>query len=412
MGAKGWYIIRESELTFSKNGAVTPVIVKASNSNFSKIIKCLKVNDFNRAEELSDSLYEIKKEYSNQISVKNGELIMGGQVMRTGISNQIIKTIMAGGRPDGLIEFQRKAINHPDPRMIGELCAFVESNGLPVTREGDILAYKSVRKDYMDHYSGTVCYKVGMTPMMDRKAVNNNPEETCSSGLHACAARYFKGSLFGGDRNSRVVLVMIRPKDVVSIPTDYSGAKMRCERMTVLAEINANTGDDVLEMDEQVKKNIASFANNVSLSASELDDLVGITRINKADVSHPDEGKKVVYNSPNGMKKGYVVGVVPAGIAVEKAIKEINRTTNPAFPSSATVNAQLYTDLLNNKSVSLDERVVLIDEEEMVSKIFNLTVDDECDCDRYEDFGECDCDTTPSVTFEAQLRTAANFTKI
>jgi hypothetical protein len=70
---------------------------------------------------------------------------------------------------------------------------------------------------------------VGCIVSMPRENCDCNPENTCSSGLHAAGFDYAKTF-------SRILLnVKINPRDVVAIPIDYNNAKLRCCQFEVLA---------------------------------------------------------------------------------------------------------------------------------------------------------------------------------
>ena len=87
----------------------------------------------------------------------------------------------------------------------------------------------------MDVRSNTINNSVGSIVEMPREKVNSNKNETCSTGLHVCSMSYLKE--FTG---KRVVICKIHPKDVVSVPVDYSQAKMRVCRYEVIDEIKDN----------------------------------------------------------------------------------------------------------------------------------------------------------------------------
>jgi hypothetical protein len=67
---------------------------------------------------------------------------------------------------------------------------------------------------------------------MERNQVDDNKDQTCSTGLHFCGMSYL--SCFGGERT---VIVKINPRDVVSIPSDYNEAKGRACRYEVVGEL-------------------------------------------------------------------------------------------------------------------------------------------------------------------------------
>jgi hypothetical protein len=75
---------------------------------------------------------------------------------------------------------------------------------------------------------------VGKTVEMERNTVDDNASNTCSTGLHFCSLSYLDH--FGGS-DSRVMVLKINPRDVVSIPADYNATKGRACRYEVIDEI-------------------------------------------------------------------------------------------------------------------------------------------------------------------------------
>ena len=74
---------------------------------------------------------------------------------------------------------------------------------------------------------------------MQRNKVDDNPNRTCSKGLHFCSMSYLP--CYGTAPGNRIVIVKVHPRDRVSVPVDYSHAKVRGCRYEVLSEY---TGDD------------------------------------------------------------------------------------------------------------------------------------------------------------------------
>jgi hypothetical protein len=87
---------------------------------------------------------------------------------------------------------------------------------------------------------------------MERNKVDDNQNNTCSSGLHFCSENYLRS--FGGDRT---VIVKINPRDVVSIPTDYDNSKGRACRYEVIGEVGVNP-EDTVEFTAPVQENANS----------------------------------------------------------------------------------------------------------------------------------------------------------
>ena len=82
----------------------------------------------------------------------------------------------------------------------------------------------------------TVDIEDGVTVVtMERNAVDDDKDRTCSSGLHFCSKDYL--GHFGGER---IMILKINPRDVVSIPSDYNDSKGRACRYEVIGELGVN----------------------------------------------------------------------------------------------------------------------------------------------------------------------------
>lgn len=132
-----------------------------------------------------------------------------------------------------MARFLENLMQNPSYRAVQGLYSFLEKGGIPLTTDGHFLAYKYVREDYFDCYSGTFDNSVGKIVEMPRNQVDENPERTCSHGLHVCSYEYLPKTTGG----SRVVICKINPADVVAIPTDYNDTKMRVCRYEVVGEV-------------------------------------------------------------------------------------------------------------------------------------------------------------------------------
>jgi len=123
---------------------------------------------------------------------------------------------------------------------------------MPITPEGNFLAYKGVQSDYYSITSGTIDIVKGQ--VMDGHILNAIGEEIevvrnqvcddkdlgCSKGLHAGSMKY--ATDFAS--NGKVVIVEINPADVVSIPTDCSCQKLRTCAYKVVAEFEVPLNDN------------------------------------------------------------------------------------------------------------------------------------------------------------------------
>jgi hypothetical protein len=131
--------------------------------------------------------------------------------------------------------FVQKLYQNPLSSAREELYLWLETSDLPITPDGDFLAFKRVRSDYTDIHSGTFDNSVGQIVSMPRAEVDDNRNNTCSAGLHFCSASYLPS--FASSSCDRVVMVKVNPADVVSIPSDYNNAKGRTWRYEVVADV-------------------------------------------------------------------------------------------------------------------------------------------------------------------------------
>ena len=122
-----------------------------------------------------------------------------------------------------------------------ELLDFLKKNDLPIAADGCIVAYKRLtridrdRGIFVDTHTKKVTQRVGTKVFMQAEMVDPNRRNECSNGLHVGRRDYM--SNFSGDA---IVLVKIRPEDVIAVPQDYSGAKMRCCAYTIVGEVTGS----------------------------------------------------------------------------------------------------------------------------------------------------------------------------
>lgn len=121
------------------------------------------------------------------------------------------------------------------------LHAFLQYNDLAINPEGNVLAWKVVSHDFLDKYSRTLDNSVGKEVVMPRTKVTHDPSKTCSHGLHACAFEYLR---YFGSTGDQLILVEIDVRDIVSVPTDYNGKKVRCCKYKVISHVGT-WGSDV-----------------------------------------------------------------------------------------------------------------------------------------------------------------------
>lgn len=152
-----------------------------------------------------------------------------GKDLPLALNKKIVGFLEEGVNFKFLVDFWRKLQENPSFNSRKMLFDFLKHNGHPLTQNGNFIAYRYVTDDYKDCHTKTMDNSIGKTVEMPREDVDDNPNNTCSSGLHVAAFDYVKN-------NSKVVLVEVDPADVVAVPTDYNGTKMRVCRFKVLKD--------------------------------------------------------------------------------------------------------------------------------------------------------------------------------
>lgn len=235
------YVTSRDSVTFRLDG--NPVVIPKSHMNYHNIIAAL---DSGVIEAVRPLLVAIKQAIANSsdgsITFRDDKLWFEGEELHNAMVPIIIRLIRDGLSVQPLTNFLRNALENPSARAREEMYGFIQAGDMPVTPDGHFIAYKMVREDFRDIYTGTIDNSPGATPWMPRNLVDPDKDRTCSAGLHFAALYYVqKGGYMRHDNGDRIVAIKINPRDVVAIPSDYNNAKGRCCRYIVLKEIDIDT---------------------------------------------------------------------------------------------------------------------------------------------------------------------------
>ena len=203
--------------------------------NYRIILENLKDSSAEDLEALVDIQKCMEVYTDGAVEIKQGKVFYSGEEVHGAISKRILEFMSKGLPFEPLVKFLDNLMENPSMQSQKELYDFLEHKSLPITEDGCFLAYKAVRKDYMDKYSGKFDNKVGSVVSMIRAKVDDNRSVGCSAGLHVGALDYVcsYGSLEAGDK---IVIVKINPKDAVSVPTDSNHQKLRTCSYEVVGE--------------------------------------------------------------------------------------------------------------------------------------------------------------------------------
>lgn len=232
-------------------------IVPTGTPQYDLVIKAIEAGDVQGVKDAVEVRQAVVKLSQGKIELDGTVLKYDGRPLHGALVSRILTVVKEAGNAAPLLLFLDNLMQNPSHRAITELYGFMEACDLPITKDGHFLAYKKVRSDYTSVHDGTTKNNIGLVVEMPRNAVNDNKDETCSTGLHFCSESYL--SHFGGER---IVVVKINPADVVSIPTDYNNAKGRACRYLVVGELKYN-GDR-----SDIEKLVANFDTKFDTKAT------------------------------------------------------------------------------------------------------------------------------------------------
>ena len=225
------YIIGASSITVMVNGATHTVT--STDLNFENLREAIKNKSWDSIPTLVNPAKVVESFCEGLIEICDGEVYYGGNVIHNSITRRILSMMAEGFDASPMINFLAKLMKNPSMRAVNELYGFLEATSLPITEDGDFLAYKKVKSDYKDYYTGKMDNSVGKVLSMPRNSVDEDKNTTCSYGLHFCSLSYLP-HYYGGQ--GRIVIVKINPANVVAIPADYNNAKGRACEYEVVGE--------------------------------------------------------------------------------------------------------------------------------------------------------------------------------
>jgi hypothetical protein len=216
------YTITNDSITIFHNGKM--LCFTPNDLNFSVLRSALLLNDDAIIEQSLESDAFMSSWSSGEFKLVSGKVFMKNRELPQSLSDKIIETARNGQSPEPFLNFWKKLMRNPSSRSVEQLFPFMSHAGIPVNKDGNILAYKSVRGDFLDHHSGTVLNTVGSVHEMERNLVSDDPNTPCHFGFHVGSLEY--ASSFGSG-NKKMLICEVDPEFVVSVPNDCSHQKMR-----------------------------------------------------------------------------------------------------------------------------------------------------------------------------------------
>jgi hypothetical protein len=243
------YILTQKSLTVVFEGKANTM--NADHPAWQQAVDALKNEEWERLEGLFD-VEQAVSDYLDkdvEVEVKDGSVSFKGEVVHNMVVDKILDFMRNGLPYQPLVKFLGKLMENPSRRATQELYSFLEHKNMPITPEGNFLAYKGVKEDFTDFYSGKFNNSVGQVLSMGRNTVCDDANIGCSSGFHAGSYDYAKGYASGG---GHLMIVEVDPSDVVSVPLCSDCQKLRTSKYKVVGvyeTIDAPPLDDGLNDD-------------------------------------------------------------------------------------------------------------------------------------------------------------------
>ena len=214
-----------------------PHTITSTHLNYEKIKEAIKANDWETVERVINPVKEIINYGQGHVAVQGDRVFYKEREMVGVLTHRLIQMCQEGFPVEPLVLFMENLMQNPSKRAVEELYGFLEKGNLPLTPDGHFLAYKKVRRDFKDIHSGTMDNSPGQIVAMERNAVDDDQNRTCSTGLHFCSREYLDHF---GTHDSRTVILKINPRDVVSIPADYNATKGRACQYEIVGELGVH----------------------------------------------------------------------------------------------------------------------------------------------------------------------------
>ena len=214
-----------------------PVTLHKSDKNYPLVIEAIKAKK--TEQELVDILEAERRRIEEAVTVAEGIEMKGGQLYYQGdviagvLGERMLQMVNEGFDLTPMAAFLANLMQNPSYRVVNHLYAFLEQGKNPITPDGHFLAYKAVRQDFTDIRTGTFDNSIGKLVAMSRNKVDEDPERTCSYGLHVCSFDYLPHF---SHADGHVIVCKVNPADVVAIPADYNNTKMRVCKYEVVGE--------------------------------------------------------------------------------------------------------------------------------------------------------------------------------
>lgn len=306
------FIFTKSAITVSINGRVHSIPTTAPNYQALKQALISNAPEKEIAKILNIKAY-IAQITEGRAEIVDGALYFDGAPLHGALAERVAVMFAEGFGVLPFLRFLNRLAENKRNDIANELYQFLEASTLPITEDGFILAYKMVRDDFTDIYTGTMNNSPGvLVSLTSYDEVDPIRTNTCSRGLHFASLNYILNGNYGHKESGhRLVQVLIDPADIASIPTDYDFSKGRAWRYQILREIS---------WDDRIKP---SFVTNSYVTTG---DVSGSDNVDESDDDCVESEPEAVAESP----ASYVTGAK----LDENKVRAIRNYENKSTPTA------------------------------------------------------------------------------
>lgn len=213
------------------------------NTNFNRWVRAVEENDadFFKSDNQSSKIQSLKADLESYegftFDEDNLQLFYKNELVNNSIAKRIVEYAKSGkSNYKWLQNFFVRLSRNPSYRSREMLFDFLNAMDIAINPQGMIIGYKAVRSNYMDKYSGSINNAPGEVVSMPRHKVSDDPNDTCSQGLHTGSLSYSGPDGWYTGANDKIVVLEIDPEDVVCVPNDHNMSKMRVCRYKVVKD--------------------------------------------------------------------------------------------------------------------------------------------------------------------------------
>lgn len=222
-----------------------PYTVQDRHQNYELIKQALREKRWSDIPNLINTAQQVKQyveatlktDQALEVDLENSTVTFRGEPVHGILVDRILDMAADEFDVTPMALFLANLYENPSNKAVEQLYSWMEANGITITEDGHLLAFKRVNHEFKSFYDGETDNSIGTTPSLPRNKVDDRSEVTCSHGLHFCSQAYLP-HYHGGQ--GKVLLLKINPRDVVSIPTDYNNAKGRACAYLILDELKGD----------------------------------------------------------------------------------------------------------------------------------------------------------------------------